>query len=1214
MLVKYIPNILSQEGREVKEIPQCDYVEEALMISGLDYYNKKIIVNGRVCDDWNDKLKKDEEIIICSIVEDPATIGAVIANFIVAAFTEYLAITIAVLSAAYGIYSALTQPKLPNFGSIGEGLDEQSPTYRWDGIKTTQEVGTPIPVVYGEHPVGGNIINFYTTNDGKNNIIHVLLALCEGEIESISDVQINENPYTNYEGVSLETRFGTKDQTVIPNFSDLHNVYTLSGVNLNEQNDSHTYQTINDDVEAFEVNLDFGGGIFQVNAKGNFLSWSVSVKVEYKLTSSGIWIDNGTQSFSERSRSGISRKIIVTGLTAGKYDIRVTRTSSASTVSPTRNGDMTFKSVDEIQTDDIRYPMIALLGIRAIATDQLSGSTPNFRATLKARKVRIPKVMNGGNEVDWEDYYWNPTAVEFRLLSDDTSLTWDGSTYVDRYSANPIWCMRDILMNNLFGIGDYINTENINDARLLEEAKYAEEKVLDGNGVYEKRFRMDVVIDSLSKALDILGQMASSFRGIIFYSQGAVQIKIDRPIDRVQMFGMGNIIKNSFSQQWESLQKRYNRIQIQFMDKGKDYKFNTIVVEDEDSINAGDPINVKSIRYFGTRISYALREGRYALKVSKYISRGIRFKAGIDAIAIQPGDRFGISHDLPQIGFSGNVVSGTSTTITLDRQVTIESGKTYDIIVRHDDDTIETKTVTNSPETTDTLSISGSFTKTPVDFEKYAFGEENIAVKDFRAINMRRMGTHQVEIMGVEYNENVYDDTDVTIPQDNFSVLSTTLQDVGNLDVSELLIEGNDGTLINTIRIFFNKPNQDSHYLNTYQKSKIFLSDYSGVTWLEIGETTGNYYVINDDIATGQTYTIAVVSVNTDSQINSISSSPQQTITILGKQAKPSQVTNFSVSQRGDKIVFSFDPIPDGDLARYIIKKGSEWSIGDIIAERIDATTFETPVGSIGEETYMIKAIDTSENESSAASIDSITVSPPPEMNFVQQVDPWTRNREYKLTNIDTIQDNRFNVKYTRDVFVLKTTDTFPDEEGNAWDGLDMGAKGFETSGNIEQTIPIDLETIFEFNIIVDLDSDNVSGGSITVQISTSEDNITYTSFANIDPTTNYRARYVKFKYVFVSDGTNQVYFYGGTIFINAGQVIVDFGRDVDINAGGTVVTFRTDFTSTPRITGLSIKNGVLGVIEVTTISSTGMTVKVRNLGDTAYIGTAEIDWEVKGT
>ena len=163
---------------------------------------------------------------------------------------------------------------------------------------------------------------------------------------------------------------------------------------------------------------------------------------------------------------------------------------------------------------------------------------------------------------------------------------------------------------------------------MLEMAKHCEEKVPNGVGGYEKRFRLDVMIDSSSAALDIISQLCSVFRGMPFYSAGAIKIVIDKEETPVQLFTMGSIIKDSFVQSWKSRKDIPNVLQVQFLNESEDYKQESIAYVDEDSLTDGDPMREKTIRMFATHISQVLREARYNMKVAKYIKRTVSFKAG----------------------------------------------------------------------------------------------------------------------------------------------------------------------------------------------------------------------------------------------------------------------------------------------------------------------------------------------------------------------------------------------------------------------------------------------------------------------------------------------------------------------------------------------------------------------------------------------------------
>lgn len=1226
--VSYIPNILHVDGREerIVEVPvlASTSVREVLHQSRFDYQGRRIILDSRKIDDLKNTFAyHNSHIIIVPDIGGPVFALAQVA-FGLAKFLFFSKIGLALqllATTAYSVYQATQKPRVPNFNAGADGLDEGSPTYSWDGITTQQDAGIPIPIVYGEHRVGGNIINQFIYTDGDKNYLNVLLGVCEGEIESISEVKINENPIENFSGITTYQRMGTTDQAVIPNFEDLHSVVNLPETRLT-QNNAYLYTTVDGQVEALELTFNMPSGLYQVADDGSTQAWQVNVTIEYKLTSSGTWISAGQLVISARSRSALRRIFRIEGLAAGKYDLRVTRTSADSSLDPARNGDLYFVSIDEIRTDDLAYPNMALLGIRALATDQLSGSTPNLTFLVKGRKVNIPKVMNGGVEIDWEDYYWNDDAGEYRLFSDDTPLTWDGSTYVDRYCANPAWCMKDLLTNDRYGLGDVFDSSSISPGDYLEMSRVCDQRIDDGDGGYEKLYRMDIVIDSQTRALDALVQLASTFDAFVFYSAGLVKFRVDVDEDPVQLFGMGNIVAGSLIQAWKSHSEVYNMVRVQFSDKTLDYRQETISVVDDEAIERGDQFKPRDLRIHTTKVSYALRAARRALKVAKLINRTISFKAGVDSLAIAPGDVIGLSHDVPQIGHSGRIIDGgPADQVWLDQKVPIESGKTYFLAVQFSDDTIEQRQVTSTEGNKSVLEVSPAFSQIPQGFDRYAFGQESILYKRFRVVSINLDDKWEAEISAIEIDPNVYDYSAPIIPQDKFSLLSTEIQDVQDLQISEMVIKARDGSIINTIEVWWTPPADTSYYLNAWSRAQVWISEDAGVAWRKMGESSGDHFIIDDNIVTGKTYHIAVASVSRNGMKNAIADSPQGSITILGKQAPPSKVQNFEVYQQGAYLIFQWDPVPDGDLARYVVKRGTDWVVGDFIGEKVDVTKFEYPVGTIGPQTFMIKAIDTSGNESTDVAFDEINVTPPPENNFVLDIDPWAQNREYKLTNIQRVQRNLFSRFYARDVFALATTKTFESIEagGKGWDQLeedgDLDAEGVvESSGTIEQIDPIDLETIFEFNVLASFLYKNVSGGSLSLEIAYSEDNVTWNAFETVTASARYRARYIRFRYTLsTADTDHNVYFYAGTLTINAPEIKVDFGRDLAVAIGGSHIVFRNDFTLPPRVTGLNIVNGIKGRPFADNVDEDGMDVYVVDKDD-SLIGTAEVDWEVKGS
>ena len=702
------------------------------------------------------------------------------------------------------------------------------------------------------------------------------------------------------------------------------------------------------------------------------------------------------------------------------------------------------------------------------------------------------------------------------------------------------------------------------------------------------------------------------FDAFVFSSQDTVVLKIDRDEDPVQIFGMGNTYAGSLDMAWKSSKERYNLIDIQYIDKDKNYALDSLSIPNDAAL-AVEPLRRSSVRCYTTKQSYALRAGRRALNVARHIKRLFSFKAGIDAIACSPGDIIGFSHDTPAIGESGRIVSGsTDTSIKLDRQVTIGSG-TYKIIVSMPDDTLEERTVTNSPGQTDTITVSVAFSEAPAAYSLYALGPNQIHYKKLRIFGLHLDNEFDVSVLCSEVNPGVYDYTAVDIPDTNYSLLSRDIPDVLDLVLSEMVAKANDGTIINTIEVWFRKPLSASYHINQYKSAKIYLSEDDGLSWRHVGSTASAAVVINDAIETGRTYKVAVVSVSDDALENAIADSPQASITIIGKAAKPSNVTGFDVQQQGNNLHFSWTPIRDGDLARYIVKRGTDWISGQLVAEQIDVTEFSVPIGIVGDQTYMIKAVDTSENESEVAAMDSLFVNPPPDGIYVMQIDPWAQNREYKLTGVDRIQDNLYSPYYTRDVFVLKTSTAWSGLDGQNWDGLNLAGYTVVSPGEIEQTIPIDLGVAFEFNLISDMLYKNVAGGSIEVQVSYSTDGTTFTAFAAISSIAKYKARYLKFKYIIATSNTaNPIYFYAGTIYVNVSEAKKDQFNDVLVDIAGTHITFTQEFLSKPRFDGGGIINGVYGFVVLDNMDENGVDVFVINASGVA-IGGAEVDLKFVG-
>ncbi len=1200
--IKYIPNILKDEGRIIKEMPFVanKSLQDYLTETEFDTKETRIIVTGRVEKDLTITLKNGDEVLIFApinvfLIPVAMTFWIAVANWTI--------LVLAVLSLAYSIYSIITAPRAPSFGTTGEGLDEGSPTYGWDGVKNTQDVGVPIPIVYGENRVGGNIINQFIRTDGDKEYLNFLIALSEGEIESIDTNEINENPATNFDSIVLTNRYGTNTQAQLANFNDSHDLKALNA-NL-VKNNAYVYTTINTDITAFELRFACVGGLFKSNATtGVIESWAVTYQVEYKLHADANYTDLGSTTIDGKSRTDLRRIFRKAGLAVGQYDIRVTRTSDDSNLSPMLQGDLYLKGVDEIAQDEpLIYPNVALLGVEALATDQLNGSTPTITSLVKGIKVSIPNVLTaeGGVAVVWDNYYYDPVSATFKLLTDNSTLYWDGTTYITAYSANPIWCLKDLLSNTRYGLGDYITTSNMDTAQLLEMAKYCEEKVSDGNGGYEKRFRLDVVIDSATKAIDLLTQLSATFRSFTFYSAGAVKLKIDKVESPVQMFGMGNIISESFTQSWKSIKEIPNVIEIQFMNKDLNYKQDTIAVMDEASIAAGDPIRKKSLRLFCTRTSQALREGKYALNLAKCIHRTVALKAGIDAIACQAGDIINVAHDVPAWGIGSGRVQADSTTtlVKLDQPVTLENAKTYKIRVRFADDTQEERYISNGAGTYTEVNVSSVFSNPPAFFDIYAIGEENKVVAPYRIVSMKRAENSEVEITALEYDADVYNTDIIVLPDNNYSALTLAVPDIENLTLTERLVKLGDGTIENAIDVWWTNP-VTSNYVLTLDKVRLFISDNGGQSWTPLGETIGTSFSIIGNLIDGVNYKIAVVSIGYNGRVRSIIGSPSATIQLIGKSAAPANVTTFLVNQSRDRLYFGWSEVTDLDLAGYEIRYGNTWETSPAVSSGVKGNNLIILDFRTGNaQSFWIKAIDTSGNYSTTAKEAVLTIDNIPFTNIIESYSEQTAWGGTK-SNLSKVGDNlEIDATYLFGTYVTPVRDIGYVATFKIGVNTLVTLSGDDTWQDFgEQTFP-DLPDTIRF-------SGTEIAGATSFEIKTSEDNVTWSDW-RLWQAGDYKCRYFQLRMTITRASTAQVLQCSELNYYADLPDIDEFQDGEVVTAGdGCAITFTKTLHENPAI-NITILTGDGFVWKQSGLSTTGVNIKLYKLDGTAVTGTFRI-------
>lgn len=741
----------------------------------------------------------------------------------------------------------------------------------------------------------------YTPSASKpeKEYLNVLIGLSEGPIQEVETgtIEINKNPIRNYLGGDDDPEFfwrnGTNAQTPIPGFNDIHAAYTKNQ-HIVYQSAGYTYQTISSLVEAFELELTFPSGLYQINrGNGELEEWEVQYKVSTSPAGEGSWTVLGTMTVKKNSQSSFTEHFRKDGLTAGQYDIKVERMTGGEDAY--HIGDLYLTEIDEILYDDLAYPNTALLALKILATDRLSGAMPTITVVIKGKKVKQPKVMAGGVTLACNEQYYDAAFKKY----DGSAATWDETTYVDQWSDNPIWIMRDLLTNDRYGLGQEIAESNLSMTVLNINAKYAMEmvEIEDGSNIKRHRFTLNVVIDSSDRALDLIKQLAATFRGLIYQIGGIIRVVAEKEESAVQMFTMGNIKEGLFAEAWTSYKTIPNRVEVQFLNADRNWERDIVRVEDSASILAGDPIRSKELALFGiTWPDQALRMAAFSLNYSKYCSRIIKFEAGIDSVVCIPGDIIKFQHDVPQWGEGGRIVSATISSITIEKEVTIEEGKTYKVQVRLATGVVEERTVSDDPGDYTTLNVTVNFTAVPPVWGLWTFGE--VASKPFRILDIKRSSSSELVIQAIEHRAEMFDDiTGTTLPEEQYSLLANPLGPPPNVT---------DLTLYNShhwgggIYVSFVPPITGTAPF--WDHAEIYLSNDAGETYSKAGESKGETLNI-PGLTPGLTYYVKVVSVSNRNIRGAFDTSPSTSI-LVRTLITPPDVQGLELKGQGNDTEF----------------------------------------------------------------------------------------------------------------------------------------------------------------------------------------------------------------------------------------------------------------------------------------------------------------------
>ena len=674
------------------------------------------------------------------------------------------------------------------------------PTYSWNGVQTMDAQGNGIAITYGKVKSGGQSLQKFTTNDGDDQYFNWLISAGEGPL-TISNIKLNDNPISNYEAVSYQTREGTNNQSIISGFGD---TYVNKSVSYEVETNAWRTDEVDSNVaQGIVIEMECSQGLYHANDNGSLGTAWVRVTAQYALSGTGNWVTFVNNHQISGAKSGVVRKQFrVDGLASGKYRVRVTVNSRSADVNSSRDGvKIWWTQVNAIIYDDFSYPNTALIGIRAKATSQLSGSTPQLTFFKERAKVWV----------------WNPNA----------------SAYQEKAANNPAWAAYDFIhgAKRLYNIrtGAY---EFIYDG-VPKELMLYDQFLAWANNCDTMNLKINIEIVSVSDFWSIVNQdIAPVGRGLVVQFGTKFGCIYDHASQPVQLFNMGNIVQGSFELSYLGVEDRADVVEVTYFDAANDYEKSTITIYADDYDSIDIPNQPTQLTYNGiTSYQQAYREGKYQLFCNKLLQETITFKADVEAISCQVGDQILVSHDVPEWSFSGRigkVNADGSVVVALDvDEISIPVSETWGIMVRNSkDNTLTTYTVASVSGKYGEVKVKATATITANEGDLFSLGRINSVVKPFVVKSLQKSGDLEYTISALEYVEGVYSE-DYTIPQPEYFLKRQQLSPVENLKITEHVYINEAGIPSKTLYLSWEGNGT----------AKIYISLDGGATYYLAGQT-----------------------------------------------------------------------------------------------------------------------------------------------------------------------------------------------------------------------------------------------------------------------------------------------------------------------------------------------------------------------------------------
>jgi predicted phage tail protein len=765
----------------------------------------------------------------------------------------------------------------------------------------------------------------------SRSVARVLDVLGEGEIEVIDGdkgvyldktVLEEQNGRRNFTGIRTTFKNGTKNQTAIRGMRAVENEVNV-GAALTKSGGAIT-RTIGDlDADSVLIKIRVSALSKTDNKSGDINPTKVALSV-YRKNNGGSFVKVRNVVISGKTNSQYERAILVDLPSGnGPWDIKVERDTADSNNSFLRN-ETFFSSYTIIYETKLTYPYSALCYLEVDAK-KFGNSFPERR--YEVRRINAPYPSN-----------WNPNTRNY-------SGVWDG-TFLTGTHDNPAWYLYELGTNNVFGLGDLLTQYGINKWNLYTIAQYCDELV---GG--KPRFTLNGYVATRTQAIRLIDTLASVFRGMTYWSAGAVDFTQDRPTTPTKLITPANTIDGTFNRVSSSRKARHTSVIVGWNNPKMLGDIDYVIVTRDDLVSTFG-YRPKEVSAFGcTDEDQARRVGEWILDTEENETEVITWRASFDQLDALPGEHCWL-HDPAYQGarFGGRIVSLSGVTVTVDDLPTLSVGPTYEINVMMDDGTIETRTI--SSYVGDVVTVTVAFTGTPVDNAIWTINSDETTGEHVRITGVFEKSLNVYEVQALKHDPTKFArvERDRVVEHPDYTIIPTgALAMPLNLEIDEFFTEVND-EFQSALMIGWEASPDARTTAHEYQ----WAIDDGDLTNRTLTDAVGvELHDVGEGLLTFQVRAVAGFAVGSDWLVKQVS--------VMGANAKPNDVAGFKCSVAGTVAKLRWTKNTDA-LTKFCevrfspLLTGATWEGAVTVAEQITRNSSElATVARVG--TYLIKAV-----------------------------------------------------------------------------------------------------------------------------------------------------------------------------------------------------------------------------------------------------------------